>query len=234
MSWMRQALLNVFRLPVKWLVSTKSTPANVEAELGIDKSRPIIYLLPTNSITDQLALQMSAEKLGLPNPMGQVTLAGKDYPASLFLRRTDPLFLKHAKETDIEHVFAELFHIHREHDEIDVQVVPVFVSWGRAPDKGKPGFADLITHVAAPSWFRKFFIVLFLGRDNFISYSKAVSSRVMANQHGSDESVAHKLVRVASTHFQRKRQSMTGPTLLDRQQLNNAILGSESVKRAMS
>ncbi|MCP3863637.1 MAG: hypothetical protein GY770_22625, partial [Aestuariibacter sp.] len=67
MSWMRQALLNVFRLPVKWLVSTKSTPANVEAELGIDKSRPIIYLLPTNSITDQLALQMSAEKLGLPN-----------------------------------------------------------------------------------------------------------------------------------------------------------------------
>ena len=234
MSWMRQALLNVFRLPVKWLVSTKSTPANVEAELGIDKSRPIIYLLPTNSITDQLALQMSAEKLGLPNPMGQVTLAGKDYPASLFLRRTDPLFRKHAKETDIEHVFAELFHIHREHDEIDVQVVPVFVSWGRAPDKGKPGFADLITHVAAPSWFRKFFIVLFLGRDNFISYSKAVSSRVMANQHGSDESVAHKLVRVASTHFQRKRQSMTGPTLLDRQQLNNAILGSESVKRAMA
>ena len=56
----------------------------------------------------------------------------------------------------------------------------------------------------------------------------------MSNQHGSDKSIAHKLVRVASTHFQRKRQSMTGPTLLERQELNNSVLGSDAVRRAMA
>ena len=56
----------------------------------------------------------------------------------------------------------------------------------------------------------------------------------MSNQHGSDQRIAHKLVRVASTHFQRKRQSMTGPTLLERQELNNSVLGSDAVRRAMA
>ena len=100
--------------------------------------------------------------------------------------------------------------------------------------RGKPGLSDLIADNAAASWLRKLFIVLFLGRDNFISYSKAVSARAMSNQHGSDQRIAHKLVRVASTHFQRKRQSMTGPTLLERQELNNSVLGSDAVRRAMA
>merc|ERR1712000_710516 len=212
MTWMRQALLNVFRLPVKWLVKTNSIPSDVESELGIDKSRPIIYLLPSDSVTDQLALQMSAQKMGLPDPVEPVTLANKSYPGSLFLRRTEALLRKRNQNTDIE---------------------PVFTTWGRAPGKGKPGLADLLTLSAAPSWLRKFFIVLFLGRDTFISYSQAVSSRAMADQHSTDEKLAHKLSRVASTHFYRKRQAMTGPTLLERQELNNAVLGSEMVRNAI-
>ncbi|OFC71584.1 glycerol-3-phosphate 1-O-acyltransferase PlsB [Alteromonas confluentis] len=232
MSWMRRTLLSVFHYPVKLLVKDHNIPANVESELGIDRSKPIIYLLPTNSVTDQLALKMSTQRLGLPSPTEQIELAGKSYPGSVFLRKTEPL-IGRSSHTDVETIFSNLFHLHRDHDDVDVQVVPVFVSWGRAPGKGKPGLGDLIAHHASPSWLRKFFIVIFLGRDNFINFSKAVSAREMSEQHGTDDSIAHKLVRVASTHFHRKRQSMTGPTLLERQELYNAILGSESVKRAM-
>ena len=232
MSWMRRTLLSVFHYPVKLLVKDHNIPANVESELGIDRSKPIIYLLPTNSVTDQLALKMSTQRLGLPSPTEQIELAGKSYPGSVFLRKTEPL-IGRSSHTDVETIFSNLFHLHRDHDDVDVQVVPVFVSWGRAPGKGKPGLGDLIAHHASPSWLRKFFIVIFLGRDNFINFSKAVSAREMSEQHGPDDSIAHKLVRVASTHFHRKRQSMTGPTLLERQELYNAILGSESVKRAM-
>ena len=232
MSWMRRTLLSVFHYPVKLLVKDHNIPANVESELGIDRSKPIIYLLPTNSVTDQLALKMSTQRLGLPSPTEQIELAGKSYPGSVFLRKTEPL-IGRSSHTEVETIFSNLFHLHRDHDDVDVQVVPVFVSWGRAPGKGKPGLGDLIAHHASPSWLRKFFIVIFLGRDNFINFSKAVSAREMSEQHGTDDSIAHKLVRVASTHFHRKRQSMTGPTLLERQELYNAILGSESVKRAM-
>ncbi len=234
MSWMRKTLLSVFHYPVKWLVRAHSIPVNVEKELGIDKSKPIIYLLPTNSVTDQLALRMSTQAMGLPSPTETVKMEGKEFPGSLFLRKTQPIFRSKASDTDIEDTFTDLFHVHRDHNELDLQVVPVFVSWGRAPGKGKPGLGDLIADRAAPSWLRKLFIVLFLGRDNFISYSKAVSARAMSNQHGSDKHIAQKLLRVASTHFHRKRQGMTGPTLLERQELNNALLGSDAVRRAIA
>jgi glycerol-3-phosphate O-acyltransferase len=234
MSWMRKALLSLFHYPVKLLVKAHSIPVNVETELGIDKSKPIVYLLPANSVTDQLALRMSTEALGLPSPTDTLTLAGREYPSTLFLRKTQPIFRSQADDTGIEDVFTDLFHLHRDHHQLDLQVVPVFVTWGRAPGRGTPGLADLIADNAAPSWLRKLFIVMFLGRDNFINYSKAVSARAMSNQHGSDKSIAHKLVRVASTHFQRKRQSMTGPTLLERQELNNSVLGSDAVRRAMA
>ena len=233
MSWMRKTLLSVFHYPVKLLVKDHNIPANVEKELGIDRTKPIIYLLPTNSVTDQLALRMCTQRLGLPSPVKDVELAGKTYPACVFLRKTEPLFGQ-PSQTDVESIFSDLFHLHRDHEDVDVQVVPVFVTWGRAPGKGKPGLSDLIAHHASPSWLRKFFIVMFLGRDNFINFSKAVSAREMSTQRGTDDSIAHKLVRVASTHFHRKRQSMTGPTLLERQELHNAILGSEAVKRAMA
>lgn len=233
MSWMRKTLLSVFHYPVKLLVKDHNIPANVEKELGIDRTKPIIYLLPTNSVTDQLALRMCTQRLGLPSPVKDVELAGKIYPASVFLRKTEPL-IGQPSQTNVESIFSDLFHLHRDHEDVDVQVVPVFVSWGRAPGKGKPGLSDLIAHHASPSWLRKFFIVMFLGRDNFINFSKAVSAREMSTQRGTDDSIAHKLVRVASTHFHRKRQSMTGPTLLERQELHNAILGSEAVKRAMA
>jgi len=232
MSFTRKLLLSLFRYPVRGLVKVHAIPQNVESELGIDKQRPIIYLLPTDSITDQLALEMAAAKLGLPTPIVDAEAEG-GLPRSLFLRRTQPLFRRNAKHTDIEQRVTSLFQLHRDNSELDFQVVPVFVSWGRAPGKGKPGIADLITDKAAPSWLRKLFIVLFLGRDNFISLSKAVSTRAMANQHSDDQLIAHKLVRLAGTHFQRKRQSMTGPTLLERQELYNTVLGAEAVKRAV-
>jgi len=234
MSWMRKAFLSVFHYPVKLLVKAHSIPVNVDSELGIDKEKPIVYLLPTNSVTDQLALRMSTQALGLPSPTDTLTLAGREYPSTLFLRKTQPLFRSVGDNTGIEDVFTDLFHLHRDHENLDLQVVPVFITWGRTPGKGKPGLGDLITYKAAPSWLRKLFIVLFLGRDNFVNYSKAVSARTMANQHGSDQSIAQKLVRVASTHFHRKRQSMTGPTLLERQELNNSVLGSDAVRRAMA
>ena len=233
MSWLRNGLLSCFYWPVKILVKSKSTPQNVEAELGLDRSKPIIYLLYSDSVTDQLALSFSCKRLGLPDPKGKSEFFNEVLPTCLFLKRTQPVFKKTIKQTETIEIFTQLFNIHRRNTNIDLQVIPVFVSWGRAPDKGRSGWADLIADRASPSWLRKFFIVLFLGRDNFVSFSKAVSTREMATQHGSDKTIAQKLVRVANTHFHRKRQAITGPTLLEREQLNNAVLGASAVKEAI-
>ena len=236
-------LLSFFRAlmtyPVRWLVSVKSIPANPYTELGIDAEKPIVYLLQTESFTDLVALTLSTKQMGLPAPQERIDIVGKSRSRVYFLNRPQTLFTRKVKKTSIEDKFTEMFHLHRENPELDLQVVPVFITWGRAAQaksdsSEKPsGFAQLLADRASPSWLRKLFIVLFLGRDNFVSYSKAVSTKQMASLHGSDESIAHKLVRVAATHFQRKRQTLTGPTLLERQALRNSLLGADNVKLAM-
>ncbi|MFT4937995.1 MAG: glycerol-3-phosphate O-acyltransferase [Paraglaciecola sp.] len=233
MVWLDNLLHALVTVPVKWLVKANSIPNDIENELGIDKSKTIIYLLRTRSITDVLALKMSTNSLGLPKPTQNIIIAGKEHQSCLFLQEPQSVLTNKVKITDIGEDFTQLFQLHRENPDLDLQIVPVSIFWGRAPGKKSSGWSDLIASQASPSWLRKFFIVLFLGRDNFVCYSKAVSSKAMANLEGSDQELAHKLIRLAGTHFHRRRQSLTGPTLLERQELYNAVLGARAVKRAI-
>lgn len=233
MLWLHKLLLAMVTVPVKWLVKVNSIPSDLEAELGIDKSRPIIYLLRTHSVTDQLALKMSAESLGLPKPTHHISIAGQRYSSCLFLQNPRSVLNRKKKGTSILEDGVKLFSLHRENPELDIQIVPVSIFWGRAPGKNTSGWSDVIANQVSPSWLRKFFIVLFLGRDNFVCYSKAVSSRKMMGLKGSDEDIAHKLIRVAGTHFYRRQQTLTGPNILERHQLYNSVLGAKSVRKAI-
>jgi glycerol-3-phosphate O-acyltransferase len=233
MLWLHQLLLAIVTVPVKWLVRVNSIPSDLETELGIDKSKPIVYLLRTHSVTDQLALKMSAVKLGLSRPTFTMSIAGQSHPSCLFLEKPRSVLNRKNKRTSIQEDAAKLFNLHRENPELDIQLVPVSILWGRTPSKSVSGWSDVIANQVSPSWLRKFFIVLFLGRDNFVCYSKAVSSRKMMELKGSDEEIAHKLIRVAGTHFHRRQQALTGPNILERHQLYNSVLGAKSVRKTI-
>ncbi|GAA0855019.1 glycerol-3-phosphate 1-O-acyltransferase PlsB [Aliiglaciecola litoralis] len=234
MVWLHKLLLSLFTLPVKWLVKVNNIPTDIEKELGIDKNKPIIYVLRTHSITDQLVLKMSTQKVDLPSPNKTIRIGKEEHSACVFLEQPQSLVGRTIKGTKIAADFTHLFKLHREDESLDLQIVPVTIFWGRAPGRKSTGLADLLADKASPSWLRKFFIVLFLGRDNFVSYSKAVSSRAMTRLPGTEAEIAHKLIRLAGTHFHRKRQAFNGPTLLEKQELYNSILGSSSVKNAMA
>jgi glycerol-3-phosphate O-acyltransferase len=233
MLWLHKLLLAMVSVPVRWLVKVNSIPSDLEEELGIDKTRPIVYLLRTHSVTDQLALKMSAEKMGLPKPTSRMNISGQRLSSCLFLQKPRSVLNRKSKSTSIQEEAAKLFNLHRENPDLDIQIVPVSIFWGRSPDKSVSGWSDVIANQVSPSWLRKFFIVLFLGRDNFVCYSKAVSTKKMRELKGSDEEIAHKLIRVAGTHFFRRQQTLTGPNILERHQLYNSVLGAKSVRKAI-
>ncbi|GAB5381798.1 MAG: glycerol-3-phosphate 1-O-acyltransferase PlsB [Aliiglaciecola sp.] len=234
MVWLHKLLLTLFAFPVRWLVRVNNIPTDIENELGIDKTKPIMYLLRTHSITDQLALKMSTKQVGLPSPTKKISIGDEEHSACVFLQQPQSVIGRSIKGTKIAADFTHLFELHRENKSLDLQIVPVTIFWGRAPGRASSGLADMLADRASPSWLRKFFIVLFLGRDNFVSYSKAVSSRTMTELPGTEADIAHKLIRLAGTHFHRKRQAFNGPTLLERQELYNSILGSASVMNAIN
>ena len=227
-------LLALISVPVKWLVKANNIPNDIEKELGIDTTKPILYLLRTHSMTDQIALNMSAEALGLPKSSNRINIAGEWHEACLFLQEPKSVLTRKIKITNIAEQFAHLFELHRLDPALDIQIVPVSIFWGRAPGKKQSAWSDVLANQVSPSWLRKFFIVLLLGRDNFVCYSKAVSSRAMADLPGDDAELAHKLIRLAGTHFHRRRQGITGPNLLERYELYNAVLGAQSVRQAIS
>lgn len=61
---------------------------------------------------------------------------------------------------------------------------------------------------------QKFFAVLWLGRDSFVRFSPSVSLRRMADEHGTDKTIAQKLARVARMHFARQRLAAVGHVCL--------------------
>ena len=121
----------------------------------------------------------------------------------------------------------------------DVQFVPVMICWGRAPgvekDDGnnKIGIKDLFAENLQASWIRKFFVVLFSGRHNFIRISRPVSLLEVTERHGTSEDAAHKLLRIARIHFERQRIVATGPKIQNRQAMFNSLLASPALKKAL-
>lgn len=233
MTWLQRIFMAIIKFPARFLIKTNVIPTDLESELGIDRSKPIIYLLKTQSVTDLIALQKAMEGLNLPDPVGAIPIQGQEHHTTLYLEQPQSVISRKVQTTTICDQFTQIFKLQRQDPKMDLQIVPVSMFWGRAPGKSNPGWSDILADRASPSWLRKLFIVLLLGRDNFVCFSPAVSSRQMAELHGSDKQISHKLIRVARTHFYRRNQNMTGPSLLEKQQLYNAILASSSVKQAI-
>ncbi|MCZ4368880.1 hypothetical protein, partial [Sulfitobacter dubius] len=80
-----------------------------------------------------------------------------------------------------------------------VQVIPASVLWGRKP--GKEGSEK--PYLQPMNGLQKAQAVILAGRDCLVRFSPVVSLRHMANSHGTDEAIAHKLARVARIHFSR-------------------------------
>ncbi|MBY6019423.1 glycerol-3-phosphate 1-O-acyltransferase PlsB [Halomonas denitrificans] len=234
---MSQNIFPAWQQPLRWaqkaLVTSKAVPQDPIAELDLDPNRPLVYVLPQESFSDRLALHECCEKLGLPSPFEPLVIKGETVSRIIALEPAQLLFSQ-GRTTDFKARFERLLSLHREHDDLDVQVVPVSLLWGRNPGKEEESVKATLLNKKNPTWLRKTFILAMLGRDNFIRFSRAVSLRHMADNHGTDATIANKLARVARVHFGRQRTVATGPRLPDRQALFHGLLASEVIKDAIA
>lgn len=220
----------------RWLqkpvVNSRLVPADPIGELDIDLERPVVYVLNHESHSDLLALHEACLNAGLPSPLEPLQVEGETVSRVVFLNGATPLIGKR-KKTDFLQRFEQLLSLHQRHTELDIQVVPVALMWGRDPGKDESVSATLLNK-DYPTWLRKFFIMMMLGRDSFVRFSRPVSLRYMADRHGTDDSIAHKLARVARVHFGRQHTVATGPKLPDRQALFHSLLASDAIKKAIA
>lgn len=221
---------SILKLPLSVLVKGTSIPSNPIEDLNIDLGKPIVYALPFRSSVDLLTLQKHALELGLPDPLSPLEINGKSLQRYVFIasRKTLVQDDDHVPSSSIA-VFTELLQLHESDSELDVQVIPATVLWGRKPGKEntqKP-------YLQAMNGLEKSRAVLLAGRDCLVRFSPVVSLRYMANSHGTDSTIAHKLARVARIHFSRQKLAASGPNLPSRQALFDRLLKSEAIKKAI-
>ncbi|MEZ8045495.1 glycerol-3-phosphate 1-O-acyltransferase PlsB [Vibrio sp. 10N.237.312.C02] len=221
---------SLMKLPLSLLVKSTSIPSNPVEDLNIDLSKPIVYALPFRSSVDILTLQKHALELGLPDPLSKLEINGKSLQRYVFISSRKTLLQDddYVPSSSIE-VFSELLSLHAEDSELDVQVIPATVLWGRKPGKEN----NQKPYLQAMNGLEKSKAVLLAGRDCLVRFSPVVSLRYMANSHGTDSTIAHKLARVARIHFSRQKLAASGPNLPSRQALFDRLLKSEAIKKAI-
>lgn len=231
MSGWRRIYYKLLNFPLKLLVKSKVIPLDPITELDLDPSRPIFYVLPYNSKADLLTLCTRCLELGLPDPLQPLNIDGESLPSYVFINDGPRVFRYYVPKQQSVKLFHDYLDLHRNHPDLDIQMVPVAVMFGRAP--GREGQNQGTPHLRLLNGIEKFFAVLWLGRDSFVRFSTPVSLRYMATEHGTDTTIAHKLARVARMHFARLRLAAVGPRLPVRQELFNKLLTSSAIAKAI-
>ena len=225
--------LNLYRKTLNLMLSlsvkSNPIPSDPVSELELDKQKYFLYLLPYTSQTDLLIVRKNCLQLGLPDPFLDNKINGDQLPSFVFLDKGRRFFKAGQLKADSRELFSKYFELHRSHPELDVQLVPVSVLWGRSPGREKK-----LPHLRFLGRLQKLWAMAWFGRDNFVRFSKAVSLRDMAQLQGSDDEIALKLTRVAKIHFAKQRTSATGPRLPDRQAMFRQILQSSAVQEAIA
>ncbi|WP_213995127.1 glycerol-3-phosphate 1-O-acyltransferase PlsB [Arsukibacterium sp.] len=229
------SLLSLFTALLKWplrlLVKFKVVPDNTVTELALDLNRPVFYVCHTESASDLATLRRVCQKLALPDPLAPVVLEGQQLARTLFLVKPHSVIGGRPKTNALAQG-QQLLRLHLANPELNAQLVPVAILWGRAPGK-ENSIKWLLGEANAPHWLAKMLIVLVSGRHTLVRLSRAVSLNQMAAQFGDKTDTARKLLRMSRFHFYRQKLAATGPKLVNRSQLFNALLASPALKQAI-
>lgn len=126
----------LMKLPLSVLVKGTTIPSNPVEDLGIDISKPIVYALPFRSNVDLLTFQRYALEQGLPDPLTPLEINGQPFGRFVFTSSRPTLIQNdHDAPSESVDLFTKLLGLHNSDSDLDVQVLPVSVLWGRKPGK---------------------------------------------------------------------------------------------------
>lgn len=211
--------------------------------------RPVCYVLEDYGLSNALILEKACRETGLPSPLAPlpgdplgrkrayVALSRRNQTLTQLMSGSlagvtgEPQPIKKSHSESL----ARLLQAHRTDPALDVQLVPVSIFVGRAPNQASGWFSVLFSeNWAIVGRFRRLLAILLNGRDTIVRFSAPVSLRESVEEGLEPERTVRKLSRVLRTHFNRIREAVIGPDLSTRRVLVDQVLASESVKEAIA
>ncbi len=227
----RPLLYAARKLLYAW-VRTQVLPRDAAA-LGLDPAKPVVYVLQRRFLSNLLVLGQESAALGLAPALAAFDAGGVRAPRSFFfLSRPEPWF--GTGKVTYSDLLRKLVVAARGDPALDVQLVPVTILWGRAPDK-----EDSVWQlIFADGWakrgtLKQIFTVLLHGRQTLVRFNEPLSLRELVDQGQDEELTLRKIARVLRVHFRRQREMAIGPDLSHRRTQLNALLAAPAVQAAI-
>ncbi len=96
-----------------------------------------MYVLPYNSKADLLTLRAQCLAHDLPDPLEPLEIDGALLPRYVFIHGGPRVFTYYTPKEESIKLFHDYLDLHRNHPDLDVQMVPVSVMFGRSPGREK-------------------------------------------------------------------------------------------------
>jgi glycerol-3-phosphate O-acyltransferase len=206
-----------------------------DPSLGLDPARPVCYVTERYGLSDTLILERACRESGLPEPLRPLHLAELRKKRAMFALLPRQGWLARRRPRPMSRTLQQLLDALAAQPALDLQLVPVSIFVGRAPDRESGWFRVLFSE----NWvvvgrFRRLLALLFNGRDTIVQFSPPVSLRQVLAEEADPARAARKLARVLRVHFQRIRALVIGPDLSHRRTLIDAVLNAEPVRAAIA
>jgi len=224
----------LLRKTISLWVRTTVRPADIAQRLA-GRERLTCYVLEQQSLADLMVLQDTCVKLGLPRPSRRLVIGEVNERRSVcYLVRNANWFGTRIDPRPPE-LLAHLVDAAIANPELDLDIVPVAIYWGRAPQKEGSTFRLLL----AESWvfvgrFRRFLMVIFNGRSTLVQFGEPHALQGFI-QSGLDPSrTVRRVSRVLRTQFRTQRAAAIGPDLSHRRTMVNRVLATQAVRAAVA
>ncbi|HMN45558.1 MAG TPA: glycerol-3-phosphate 1-O-acyltransferase PlsB [Povalibacter sp.] len=195
--------------------------------------RPLCYALERRSVADMVVLEKVAQAQGLPDPM-QSLKPPLPSQSAFFLERPAG-FWGNRIDRRIPETLRELVAAVAADASLDVDLVPVNILWGRAPDKEASWFRLLLSETwGRVGRFRRMLSVVVNGRNLFVQFGEPVSLRGLLEAGVEPQRAVRRAARILRTALSRQRAAAIGPDLSHQRTILTQVLKAGAVRRAMS
>ena len=217
-------------------VPAEPTPsAASEASLS---PKIVCYVLQNYSRSNALVVDSETRRLHLKPALDPLHVAEHQEKASV-------LFLQHHDERNLlnppPHAFPprllRLIEILEKYPDADIELVPVTVLWGRAPDKEDSWVKLLFTDTwATPSKIKQLVNIGLHGRQSYLEFHESQSLRQLveyAKTHYPNLSPATYIISTLNDFLDRQREVVLGPDLSDRRNVMESLIKARDVQDAI-
>src|SRR6185503_7045774 len=224
MNWLLRRLLALW-------VRFRARPEDAVARLHA-RTNPICYVLETRSAADLAILQNACVQLRLARPAKRLVAESKELRSYFYLSRPRGFWGERLDRRPPPQL-RQIIEVLRAHPQKDIDLVPVAVYWGRAPQKEGSWFRLLLVEDwALASRARKFLQVLFNGRDTIIEFDQPFSLRALLGETSGSE--GRRVARTLRTLYAKTRAARIGPDLSHRRTLVARVLRARAVRAAVA